>query len=46
LFEGDQDRVDAVLEWCKEGPPHAQVSDVNVNWEEYTGEYSGFEITY
>jgi len=46
LFEGDQDRVDAVLEWCKEGPAHAQVSDVKVEWEDYTGEYSGFDITY
>ena len=46
LFEGDQDRVDAVLEWCKEGPPHAQVSDVKIDLEDYTGEFSGFEITY
>jgi acylphosphatase len=46
LFEGERDRVDAVLEWCKEGPAHAQVSDVNVDWEDYTGEFSGFGITY
>ena len=25
LFEGDRDRVEALLEWCKEGPGHAQV---------------------
>ncbi len=37
LFEGDQDRVDAVLEWCKEGPAHARVSDVNVDWENTRG---------
>jgi acylphosphatase len=46
LFEGERDRVDAVLEWCKEGPAHARVSDVNVDWEDYTGEFSGFGITY
>jgi acylphosphatase len=46
LFEGDQDRVDAVLAWCQEGPAHAQVSDVKVEWEEYAGEYSKFDITY
>ncbi len=46
LFEGDRDRVDALLEWCKEGPGHAQVSDVNIDWENYAGEFSGFGITY
>jgi acylphosphatase len=46
LFEGDQDRVDAVLAWCKEGPAHARVSDVSVDWEAYVGGFSRFEITY
>jgi acylphosphatase len=46
LFEGDQDRVDDVLAWCKEGPAHARVSDVNLDWDEYTGEFNGFDITY
>ena len=46
LFEGDQDRVDAVLEWCKEGPAHARVSTVNVDWEAYAGEFTAFDITY
>ncbi len=46
LFEGDRDRVDALLEWCKEGPAHAQVSDVKLDWEDYAGEFSGFDIAY
>ena len=46
LIEGDRDRVDALLEWCKEGPPHAQVSDVDVDWEAYAGEFTAFDITY
>ena len=46
LFEGDQDRVDAMLAWCKEGPAHAQVSGVNLDWDEYAGEFNGFDITY
>ena len=46
LFEGDQDRVAAVLAWCQEGPTHAQVSDVNVDWEAYAGEFTAFDITY
>lgn len=46
IFEGDQDRVDALLAWCQEGPPHAQVSDVKVAWEDYAGEFSAFNVTY
>ena len=46
VFEGDKQRVDSILDWCKKGPPMAVVERVTVSWEEYTGEYNGFEITY
>ena len=46
VFEGDRDRVDAALDWCREGPPGADVADVTVNWEDYTGEFNGFNINY
>jgi acylphosphatase len=46
VFEGDQDQVDAVLDWCRQGPPHADVSDVTATWGEFTGEFSGFNIAF
>jgi acylphosphatase len=46
VFEGDRDRVEAVLEWCRHGPPRAVVSQVDVRWEEYTGEYTDFRATH
>jgi len=46
VFEGDQDRVDAIVDWCRQGPPHADVTDVTVNWDDYTGEFKGFDINY
>jgi acylphosphatase len=46
MFEGDQDRVDAVLDWCRQGPPHADVLDVTVTWNIYTGEFKGFKIAF
>jgi acylphosphatase len=46
IFEGNQDQVDTILAWCKEGPPNAQVSDVKSDWQDYTGEFSGFDISY
>jgi acylphosphatase len=46
VFEGDRDRVEAALEWCRQGPPHADVADVSVTWTDYTGEYEGFNISF
>ena len=46
LFEGPKENVDSVLEWCKQGPRHARVEQVDVKWEDYTGEFDGFDITY
>ncbi len=46
LFEGDKDRVDAILDWCKQGPPHAHVTDVKEDRREFAGEFETFEISY
>jgi acylphosphatase len=46
VFEGDPDRVDAILNWCRQGPPQAEVTDVKVTWNTYTGEFKGFNISF
>ena len=46
VFEGSEKNVMSILEWCKKGPPVAKVSRVDVQWEDYIGEYNSFEITY
>ncbi len=46
VFEGEQHAVDAVLLWCKEGPSLAVVEKVKVKWQDYTGEFKSFDITY
>jgi acylphosphatase len=46
VFEGEEDAVRKLIEWCHEGPPLAQVEKVEVEYEPYTGEFDGFEITY
>ncbi len=46
VFEGDRDCVEDVLKWCRQGPPLSRVSDVDLQWETYTGEFSGFNVTY
>ena len=46
VFEGEQHAVDAVLAWCEEGPSFAFVQEVKVKWQNYTGEFSSFDITF
>ena len=46
VFEGDQDRVQAVLDWCRQGPPSAAVTEVKATWHEHTGEYDAFRSVY
>ena len=46
VFEGNQERVEAIVDWCRQGPPNADVADVTVNWNDYTGEFKGFDIDF
>jgi acylphosphatase len=40
VFEGEDERVDSIVEWCRRGPALAQVEDVEVSWEQPRGESS------
>jgi acylphosphatase len=44
VFEGDQERVESLVEWCRRGPPHAHVEDVDVSWEAPQGD-DGFAVS-
>jgi acylphosphatase len=46
VFEGKDADVKAILAWCETGPPRASVSKVDVTWQEVTGEFETFEVTY
>ncbi|ODS32645.1 MAG: acylphosphatase [Candidatus Scalindua rubra] len=46
VFEGERNKVEEVLKWCKKGPPGALVRNVEVNWEQATDEYDTFSIKY
>lgn len=43
VFEGDEEAVKALVEYCDHGPSYARVTNVNVVWEEYRGEFSDFK---
>lgn len=45
VFEGERAVVEAMIAWCRKGPPAARVSSVEVVWEEPRGE-GGFSVRY
>ena len=46
VLEGDESDVKLVIEWCKKGPPKAQVENVDASFEDHVGEFSDFAISY
>ena len=46
VFEGDQAAVERILAWCRRGPPNAYVTDVDVRYEPFVGEFTGFAVRY
>jgi acylphosphatase len=46
VFEGEADKVAAMVKYCEIGPPGARVRDCEVLWEKYSGEFTGFAVRY
>ena len=45
-FEGDATKAQELIAWCYKGPKFAQVSDVNVDLDNATGEFTSFDMIY
>jgi len=46
VFEGEEQDVKALIDFCKRGPPRATVTNVDVKFEAYTSEFKDFKIRY
>lgn len=46
VFEGEEEAVRELIEFCRRGPLGARVMKVDVKWENYAGEFKDFEIRY
>jgi len=46
VFEGEKRQLDAIMDFCRRGPPGAYVQKLDVTWEDYTGEFSEFRVVY
>jgi acylphosphatase len=46
VAEGERNRVEDFLGWCREGPSMAIVRALDVSWEAATGEFDSFRVIY
>jgi acylphosphatase len=46
VFEGEKEAVQTLIEFCKHGPSGARVTNIDLTWEKYTGEFDRFKIKY
>jgi acylphosphatase len=45
-FEGDEEAVKDLVDYCRHGPSSAQVTGFEVAWAPFRGEFSSFNIVY
>ncbi|HEX9428831.1 MAG TPA: acylphosphatase [Candidatus Bathyarchaeia archaeon] len=45
VAEGDKEKLDELIRFCRIGPSGARVKSVEVNWSASKGEFRGFRIT-
>lgn len=46
VFEGDEEDVKKLIDFCRIGPPGADVENVKVEFQEYKEEFKDFVIRY
>ena len=46
VFEGEESAVKGLIDFCKKGPRGAMVTDAEVAFELYSGEFHDFEVTF
>ena len=46
VFEGDENLIQEMLEWCHHGPPLANVENVEIKNQEPTNGFDDFSIKY
>jgi acylphosphatase len=46
VLEGEEKKVEIMIDFCKKGPPGSDVVEAEINWEPYSGIFSNFSIYY
>ena len=46
IFEGEREKIEEMIKWVSKGPFLAKVNGLDVEWQEYKGEFENFGIRY
>lgn len=46
VAEGPSNSIDALISWCRKGPPHARVTNIEIDEQAPTGEFERFLTDY
>ena len=46
VAEGPEEKIGQFIDWCHQGPPHANVTDVETIKEPWKGENDSFDIVF
>jgi len=46
VFEGEEQFVKEMIDWCHHGPPHAEVENVEIKNQSPTNGFKGFTVKY
>lgn len=46
MVEGEKEKVEELIKWLKKGPPLAKVENLEIEWQDYKGEFNDFKIRY
>ena len=44
VFEGEKERVDHMLDWCRQGSALGRVAQVSLEWEPFSDDYTAFNL--
>ena len=44
LVQGEEGAIKAFVDWAAQGPPSAEVKNVEVKWQSPTGAITGFDV--
>jgi acylphosphatase len=46
VLEGDEEKINRLVEWSHGGPANARVEDVEIHNEKFSGEFKKFNVLY
>jgi acylphosphatase len=46
VAEGEEESIERLIEWCRQGPRGARVDHIDVKWDEPSSRFEDFSVRY